>query len=115
MISRIILPILLALGLCIPPLAQANNPIPRATPVHRHTVIESVSADSITVSGADGSTKTYKITSTTEITFKGDTVTADKLEAGMRVSITPDGADETAASVIQANDPPKDPTPKKGK
>jgi len=112
MIPRIILPILLALALCITPLAEANNPIPRATPVRRHTVIESVSADSITVSGADGSTKTYKITSGTEITFKGDTVTVDKLEAGMRVQVTPDAADDSAAGEISASDPPKQPTPK---
>jgi len=114
MIPRILLPILLAFALCASPAARAGQPKPRPPRVHHHTVIETVSADSITISES-GNDKTYKITKGTEITFKGETTTADKLEAGMRVSITPDGADETAASVIQANDPPKDPTPKKGK
>jgi hypothetical protein len=110
MISRIILPIVIALGLCIPQFAHAGFPTPRPkrTPSHHHTVIESVSADSITIS-ASGGDKTYKITTNTEITFKGETVTADKLAVGMRVSVTPDAADEESAGQISANDPPHDP------
>ena len=37
---------------------------------------------------------------------------ADQLQAGMRVSITPDSVDPTVAESVQASDPPKDPTPK---
>lgn len=113
MTPRILLPLLIALALCAPPVAQARNSSkPRATPVHHHTTIESVSADSITVNSADGSTKTYKITSGTEITFKGETVPASQLQAGMRVSVTADAADDSVAGQITANDPPKSPTPK---
>ncbi len=111
MIPRIVLPVFLAITLCLPRIAQAGNVKPRATPVHHHTVIESVSADSITITQADGS-KTYKITANTEITFKGDTVTVDQLQAGMRVQVTPDAADEDTAGAITANDPPHDPTPR---
>ena len=34
------------------------------------------------------------------------------VQAGMRVEVTPDAADETLAGQIQADDPPHDPTPK---
>jgi hypothetical protein len=107
MIPRFVLPILLALTLCVPPLANAGSK-PRATPVRHHVVIESVSADSITISQPGGS-KTFKVTANTEITFKNETVTIDKLQAGMRVQVTPDAADEETAGQIAANDPPKDP------
>ena len=92
-------------------MAAAGAPKPRATPVHHHTVIQAISADSITVSQTGGA-KTYKITASTEISFKGETTTADKLQAGMRVSVTPDAVDETVAGQIAANDPPKDESPK---
>ena len=109
MIPRIAFPILLALALCVP--AFAGNSKPWVTPGVHHTVIESVSADSITITQADGS-HTYKITKDTEITFKGETTTVDQLQAGMRVIVTPDAADEDTAGEIAANDPPKDPTPR---
>ncbi len=111
MIPRILPLIVVALGLCLPSALQAGSKKPRPTPVHHHVVIEAVSADSITIT-EPGGVKTYKITKSTEITFKGQTVTADHLQAGMRVQITPDAVDETAAGEIQANDPPHDPTPK---
>jgi hypothetical protein len=107
MIPRFALPIFLALTLCTAQFANAGVK-PRATPVHHHVVIESVSADSITIDQPGGS-KTFKITKFTEITFKGDTVTADKLEAGMRVQVTPDAADADTAGQIKANDAPKEP------
>ena len=90
-------------------LASADNPKPkpRSTPAHHHTVIETVSADSITIDEPTGP-KTFKITKNTEITFKGETTTADKLQPGMRVSVMPDMADATVAGQIEANDPPKD-------
>ena len=113
MIPRIVIPILLALALCMPPLARAGfpSPKPRATPVRHHTVIDTVSADSITIDQAGGS-KTYAITKFTEITFKGQTTTVDQLQPGMRVTVTPDAADDTSAGQIAADDPPKDPTPR---
>jgi hypothetical protein len=107
MTSRLILSLLVAV--CLTRAAQAG-PQPRPTPPHHHTVIESVSADSITIVRA-GVEKTYKITSATEIELKGETVTADKLEAGMRVSVTPDAVDDTVAGQITASDPPTDPQP----
>jgi hypothetical protein len=87
----------------------ASTVKPKATPVHHHTVIQTVSADSITISQAGGD-KTFKITKNTEILFKNETTTADKLQAGMRVQVTPDSADPTVAGQISANDPPKDPS-----
>ena len=91
-------------------MARAGNPTPRPR-VHHHTLIETVSADSITITAGE-TEKTFKITKDTEVTFKGTTTTADQLQAGMRVSITPDAVDPTIAASVQANDPPKDPTPK---
>jgi hypothetical protein len=76
---------------------------PRPTPFH--ITIESVSSDSITVN-SPGGVQTYKITHNTEITFKGETVTVDQLQAGERVEVTPDSVDPTAAEMIQADDPP---------
>jgi hypothetical protein len=114
MIPRIILPICLALAICMPRIADArdrNNAKPKATPGAGHTVIESISSDSITIQMPQGS-KTYKITSGTEITFKGQDTTADQLQAGMRVEVTPDAADDDTAGEIAADDPPKDPTPR---
>jgi len=110
MIPRIIVPILLALVLCTPQLVKGQGIKPRATPnrTRHHTVIESVSADSITIDQPGGS-KTFKIVSTTEITFKGQSTTADKLEAGMRVQVMADDVDPGTAASISANDPPKDP------
>jgi len=111
MTHRIILPLLLAIGLLtLPAAVRAGSPKPRATPNHHHVTIESVSPTSITVNAPDG-TKTYKIASTTEITFKGETVTVDQLQAGMRVQVTPDAVDETVAGEIIADDPPHDPAP----
>jgi len=50
--------------------------------------------------------KTYKIDHNTEITFKGNTVTTDQLQTGMRVEVTPDSVDPGLAEMIQADDPP---------
>jgi len=114
MIQRILPSLLLTFALCLFTATKASaNPPPK--PVHHHTVIEAVSADSITITSAAG-TKTFKITKSTEITFKNQNVTPDKLEAGMRVNVTPDAVDETVAGQIAANDPPKaeaSPSPKK--
>jgi hypothetical protein len=109
MIPRIVLPIILALGMCLPPAMQAAGK-PKATPEHHHVTIESVSATSITIN-QPGGVLTYKITPFTEITFKGQTTTVDQLQAGMRVQVIPDAADAATAGEIQADDPPVDPTP----
>ena len=100
---RILLPAIMALAL-ISPAAWAGNPTPRPR-VHHHTVIESVSADSITVDDPGGA-KSYKINKDTEITFQGNDITADQLQVGMRVEVTPDAVDDSLAGVIQADDPP---------
>ncbi|MGC3989405.1 MAG: hypothetical protein QM796_06955 [Chthoniobacteraceae bacterium] len=70
-----------------------------------------MSASSITVKLPHGE-KTYKITSSTEVTFDGQSTTIDHLEAGMRVDVTPDSFDETVAATINANAAPVDPTPR---
>lgn len=113
MIPRISL-VLIAITLCLPRILQADTP-KRPARVRHHMIIDSVSADSITIeltNDDSGTSKTYKITKATEISFKGQETTADQLQQGMRVSVTPDPADDTVASVIQAEDPPKDSSPK---
>jgi hypothetical protein len=113
MFPRIILPIMLALGFCsiaVTHVDAREKPKPRPTPFH--ITIESVSPDSITVN-QPGGVKTYKITKSTEITFKGDTVTVDQLQSGMRVEVTPDSVDQGTAEMIQADDPPPPPPARK--
>ena len=95
----------------MPRLAEAGTPKVRPTP--HHTVIESVSADSITITNANGN-KTYKITPATEIMFKNQLTTVDKLQTGMRVQLTPDAVNEENAGKIEANDAPT-PRPEKAK
>jgi len=116
MIPRSILTLMLALGFCSLAVSHADAKArgkvkPRPTPFHM--TIESISADSITVNDPDGA-KTYKITKDTEITFKGDTVTTDQLQTGMRVEVTPDAVDENTAGMIQADDPPAAPVARPG-
>ena len=94
---------------CLLPLAGAKSwpkTKEKARPTPFHVVIESVSASSITVKKQEGDV-TYKIDRNTEISYKGQTVTADQLQAGMRVSVTADAVDATLASLVQAEDPPK--------
>jgi len=107
MIPRIVIPIILALGLCSLAVnhAEAKEPKVKPRPTPFHVTIEAVSADSITVNDRDGA-KTYKIDKNTEISFKGNTVTVDQLQVGMRVEVTPDSVDPGTAGMIQANDPP---------
>jgi len=93
---------------CLLPLAGARRPKDneKAKPTPFHVVIESVSASSITVKKPNGDV-TYKMDRNTEISYKGQTVTADQLETGMRVEVTTDAVDETLASIVQAEDAPK--------
>jgi hypothetical protein len=104
MTPRIFIPILLIVGFCSLAINHADaKKKPRPTPFH--VTIEAVSADSITINDPAG-VKTYKIDKNTEISFKGNTVTPDQLQVGMRVEVTPDSVDPTLAEVIQADDPP---------
>ena len=101
---------LFALVLAMPCWLQSYGATPKAkaTPTpHFHTVIGSVSADSITVQEPKGE-KTFKIDKYTTITYDGNTVTAADLKPGMRVSVVP-GMDPTVAEQITASEPPKDP------
>ncbi len=106
----------LALVFCLPHFTQAKYPKGKLspTPGEGHTVIESVSSDSITVSttGGGGGANTYKINSFTEITYDGQDTTVNQLQPGMRVTVTPDGADADTAAIVNANAAPTEPTPK---
>lgn len=86
-----------------------NEPKKTPTPP-KHTVISSVSADSITINAADN-TKTYKITKDTVIEFKGQKAQITDLQPGMRVSVST-SSDPATASRISASEPPKEPTKK---
>ena len=77
------------------------------------TVIESVGADSITIS-QDKLSKNYKLTPFTEITFRGQKVTLADLKSGMSVSVT-QGTDVMTAARIAASDPPMHNDPHPGK
>jgi len=81
----------------------------KATPtpfVPHHTLIESISADSITVATINEK-KTYKITKFTEFMFQGNEVKIDALTPGMKVSVVA-GSDGTSAEVINASPAPKE-------
>jgi hypothetical protein len=86
---------------------------PKTTPFPpHHTLIGAVNADSITVTktgGTTGSSKTYKITKYTQITFEGKTVKVDELKTGMKVSVVE--AYDGSADRITASAPPHDPSP----
>lgn len=106
----------LLLLVALPDGAFAGRPFPKVKPTPvppHHTTIASISADSITVDEAKAS-KTYKITSNTEITYKDQKATVSDLHAGMRVSVTA-GADPETAARIAANEPPKEPVKPAGR
>ncbi|HEX4085351.1 MAG TPA: hypothetical protein VHY22_10605 [Chthoniobacteraceae bacterium] len=108
MIPRFLIPLIIAsLGLCFftPSHACAKDKKPKASATPFHIVIESISADSITIKRPSGDV-TFKIGPNTEITYKGDTVTASQLQAGMRVQVTPDDIDPTVAGMISADEAP---------
>ena len=103
--KRILLPVILcvvALALSLSPaLAGATNPTPVPA---RHTVIGSISADSITVD-TGLVTKEYKIDKNTVFMRHGIRVPSNDLKTGMRVSVTP-GFDGKTAATINAGDAP---------
>lgn len=95
---------ILALAVFAPVTLHAGG---KATPtpfIAHHTVIGSISSDSITVNTNSGS-KTYKITKFTSCSFEGKTVTVNDLKPGMKVSVVADSSG--AAEVITASKPPK--------
>jgi hypothetical protein len=113
---RLFIPLLASVALCATSMAAnyggaSPAPLKPRVVVHHHTVIDTITNDSITITDAAGS-HTFKITAQTEITFKGSPATASSLAAGMRVQVTPDAVDPDTASQIAADDPPKDPTPR---
>jgi len=86
-------------------------PAAKSTPAPpKHTVISTVSAESITVDTGSGS-KTYKITKNTEITFGGKNVKVDELKAGMRVSVVAGFDTSTAGEIAASNAPKATPSP----
>jgi hypothetical protein len=104
----LLLSICTAIFVAAPAQSFAGKPVAKATPIPpHHTVIGSITDDSITVAGGKES-KTYKITKETVIEFKGQPTKASELSAGMRVSVTAAGTPDTAAR-ISASEPPKDP------
>ncbi|MEI8234618.1 MAG: hypothetical protein WCH57_08025 [Verrucomicrobiota bacterium] len=99
-------------------LAFASHAHAQSTPTPmpvRHTVIASVSSDSITIDTGK-KTITYQIGKQTKCFFMGKLVTSSDLQTGMRVSVTP-AFDEKTAEAINASTAPKaaspSPTPKK--
>jgi len=107
-IPHVLSTLLLAIGiLTAPSLTYAEKPAAKATPrPHHFFKITDVSATSITISD-DKTTKTFKIDKDTEITYKGETVTADKLSVGMKATVSP-GISDDVASRISASDAPKE-------
>jgi len=81
-----------------------KKPKATPTPAALHTVIGSISADSITVK-EPRETKTYKITKFTQIFFENQAVKFDALKAGMRVDVAI-GSDPTVAERITAGPAP---------
>lgn len=115
--KRILSPLLLclaALALSLSP-AIAGDKKAAPTPPPRHTVIGSISSDSLTVDTGLRTTN-YKLNKNTVFMYQGKRVSSNDLKAGMRVSVTP-GFDALTASVVSATDAPKVPaaTPTPGK
>ena len=102
-------PGIVTLALIFSPFAHAADTKPTPTPIP-HTIISSISANSVTAS-TTASSKTYKVDKHTKFTFQGKLVTVAELKTGMRVSITPTFDGKTAES-INASDAPKAPAPK---
>jgi hypothetical protein len=95
--------LLLALGMFAVPAsisAKGLHVKPSTKAEHKETVIESISATSISVKHPN-ETKTYVITKDTGLFCDGKKVDISALSAGMRVSITA-GADPKVASIISA-------------
>ena len=117
--KRILTPLFLGNVVLAISLSSAVAGAPKPTPTPKpHTVIGSISSDSITVNTARGNA-TFAIDKLTKFTYMGNSVPLADLKPGMRVSVTPKMDGKTAES-INAGDIPKDPkapkaspTPKK--
>ena len=81
-----------------------KKPKPTPAPVAIHTVIASISADSITVKEPK-ETKIYKISKFTQIFYQNQSVKVDALKAGMRVDVAV-GSDPGTAERITAGPAP---------
>ena len=75
-------------------------------PLKVTTVIQSISADSITVATGPKTT-TYKITGATRYNYNGERVAPAELKSGMRVNVTPGGSDDKTAEEISATGAPR--------
>ena len=103
--STFSLAFLAVLALVLTPVAEGGKKKKKAdAPAFHPTVIQSVTPNSITISG-EGGTKTLEITKFTEITVRGQRATLGDLTPGMRVSVTM-GTDPSKASRINASDAP---------
>jgi fibronectin type 3 domain-containing protein len=97
--------IAVAISLPIVVHAAGKTPAKKKETPQTHVTIQSVDANSITIS--DGKhTTTYKIVPQTVIEIKGQKATVAELKPGMRASVT-GGADQTVADHITASDAPK--------
>ena len=108
--SLLCLTTFLTLGLVLPGFAGTPKPTPKPFKPP-YNVIQSLDATAKTitvghVNSVDTSTPLYRITPTTEIQVNGEKATIDKLQTGMKVSITP-GSDSTVAERIVASPAPK--------
>ena len=106
----LLLSLLALIALLSCPADASTKPKPTPKPDF-HTVIESISADSITVKEPK-ETKTYKIDRYTEITYNGQPVKTTDLKPGMRVEVS-SNTDTTVASRIDASEAPKSSKSKK--
>jgi hypothetical protein len=89
------------------PFCDTHAAAPSATPAAaKHTVISTISADSITIDTGKF-TKSYKITERTQFIYNGTNVTLSEIKQGMRVSVTPMFDNRTAAVVIAGDAPTK--------
>jgi len=102
--SHLLLLFLALLSLLSLPHGASAKPKPTPKP-HIHTVIQSISSDSITVKEPK-ETKTYKIGQFTDITYNGQPVKATDLKPGMRVEVSAN-TDITVADRIDASEGPK--------
>jgi hypothetical protein len=97
-----------ALTLVFTPLSHAANPKAKPTPTPaRHTIISTISSDSVTIN-TGLTTKTFQVDKHTKFTFQGKLVAVNDLKQGMRVTVVP-GFDGKTAESIDASDAPKAP------
>ena len=84
--------------------APAKGNAKKREPIKIHALeamITSISADSISV-GTEKSSRTYKISSSTQISLDGRKVSANDLHSGMRADVKPSQLDPGSAISIQA-------------